>query len=60
MNEFEKEAKERPVSFIREVWDFARTHKKLWMLPLVFALILLGLLVFAGGTGAAPFIYTLF
>jgi hypothetical protein len=30
------------------------------MLPIIVALLLLGLLIILGGTGAAPFIYSLF
>lgn len=46
---------------LKEMWSFLRTRKKLWLLPLVVFLVLLGfLIVFAGGTAIAPFIYTIF
>lgn len=45
---------------LREFWEFVRDNKKIWMIPLIIILLLLGLLIFLGGTGAAPFIYTLF
>ena len=35
-------------------------RKKYWLMPVVFVLLLLGVLVFLSGTAAAPFIYTLF
>ncbi|MDB4905569.1 MAG: hypothetical protein JWO05_353 [Gemmatimonadetes bacterium] len=38
-----------------------RVRKKLWLLPLVVVLVLVGaLLVLAQGSALAPFIYTLF
>ena len=36
-------------------------HRKLWwLIPMVVMLILLSVLLILGGTGVAPFIYTLF
>lgn len=43
-----------------EFWEFVRDNKKFWLIPLIIILLLMGLLIFLGGTGAAPFIYTLF
>jgi hypothetical protein len=40
-----------------EFWLFLRTNKKWWLLPLLFALLLLGILVVLGGTTLTPFIY---
>ncbi|MBF0312031.1 MAG: hypothetical protein HQK52_01375 [Oligoflexia bacterium] len=49
------------LTLAREFWDFLRVRKKLWLLPLVIMLLLLGMLiVFAEGSAVAPFIYTLF
>jgi hypothetical protein len=40
---------------------FLRQNKKLWLLPIVVVMLLLGaLLIFAQGSALAPFIYTLF
>ena len=47
-------------SFLSDLWYFMRTRKKWWLLPPVAVLLLIGLLVLLSGTGAAPFIYTLF
>lgn len=48
-------------SFLKELWEFMRTRKKWWLLPIVIMLVLLGLLiVFTEGSAVAPFIYTLF
>ena len=60
-SEFEKAAAEQNrASLFRELWDFMKHNKKWWLLPLVMALLVLGLLVILSGTGLAPFIYTLF
>jgi len=49
------------VSFLRELWQFLRARKKLWLLPVVLMLVAIGgLLVLAQGSIVAPFIYTLF
>lgn len=45
---------------VREFWEFICENKKFWLIPLIIILLLLGLLIFLGGTGAAPFIYTIF
>ena len=45
---------------VREFLGFVKYHKKWWLLPVLLIFLILGLLVVAGGTGAAPFIYTLF
>ncbi len=40
---------------------FLRENKKLWLLPIVLTLVMLGaLLVFAQTSALAPFIYTIF
>jgi hypothetical protein len=39
---------------------FFRYTKKWWLTPIVIVMFLFGLLVVLAGTGAAPFIYTLF
>jgi Family of unknown function (DUF5989) len=45
---------------VAELWAFIRANKKWWLLPILFVILLLGALVFLTGSGAAPFIYTLF
>ena len=45
----------------KELLRFVSSNKKYWLLPIVLAMVLLGgLLVLAGGSVVAPFIYTLF
>jgi hypothetical protein len=43
-----------------ELWAFISHNKKWWLTPILLMLLLLGVLIVLGGTGAAPFIYTLF
>lgn len=58
---FEKAAADgRDVGFLRELWGFLNATKKWWLLPIIAVVVLFGLLIFLSGTGAAPFIYTLF
>ena len=48
-------------SLLGELWAFMRARKKLWLLPLVLVLLLVGLVIaFAQGSALAPFIYTIF
>jgi hypothetical protein len=49
------------MSILAELWDFLKTRKKFWLVPIVLMMLLLGaLLIFAQGSAVAPFIYTLF
>ncbi len=43
-----------------ELWAFLAYNKKWWLAPILLMLLFLGVLIVLGGTGAAPFIYTLF
>ena len=45
----------------KELWQFMRVRKKMWLLPIIVMMALVGaLLVFAQGSALAPFIYTIF
>ena len=49
------------MSFIVELFAFARARKKFWLMPLLVLLALFGgLLILAKGRAVAPFIYTIF
>ena len=49
------------MSFLLEIWDFLKTRKKLWMLPIIVILLLFGaIFVVSQGTAVAPFIYAIF
>jgi hypothetical protein len=44
-----------------ELWEFLRVRKKMWLLPIVVFLVLIGaLLIFTESSALAPFIYALF
>ncbi len=45
---------------ISEFWYFVRHNGKWWLIPFLVPLLLMGALLLLAGTGAAPFIYTLF
>lgn len=48
-------------SLAREFWEFMRVRKKLWLLPIIVVMVMVGaLLVLAQGSALAPFIYTIF
>ena len=59
-DDFARQAESGSQGFFGELFDFLRYHKKWWLTPIILALIVLGALVFASGSIAAPFIYTLF
>ena len=49
------------MDLLRELWAFFRARNKLWMMPIVIVMLVLGgLLIIAQGSVVAPFIYTLF
>ncbi|MCI2807812.1 DUF5989 family protein [Eoetvoesiella caeni] len=49
------------MSFIKELLVFLRVRKKLWLIPIIMIMVLIGgLLIAAQGSVIAPFIYTLF
>jgi hypothetical protein len=49
------------MSLLIELFKFLRVRKKLWLLPIMIVMLILGgLLVLAQGSLVAPFIYTLF
>ena len=49
------------VEFLQDLWAFLRVRKKMWLLPIVVILALLGGIVIATQQSSlAAFIYTLF
>jgi hypothetical protein len=57
---FEQAAEEKPLSLPRQFIMFLMENKKWWLLPIVLVLGAISLLALFAGTGAAPFIYTMF
>jgi hypothetical protein len=49
------------LSILSDLWSFLRVNKKWWLLPIIIMLLGMGaLMLFAGGSVLAPFIYTIF
>lgn len=49
------------MGIFKDLWLFMKERKKFWLAPIIIVLLLLGvLIVFAGKSAVAPFIYTLF
>ena len=58
--QFEQQASQPQAGLIGEFLYFLAHNKKWWLVPIILVLLLVGVLIVLGGTGAAPFIYTLF
>lgn len=58
--DFERAAERSRPGLLKEFIGFLSYSKKWWLAPIILVLLLLGLFVILGGTGFAPFIYTLF
>jgi hypothetical protein len=56
-DDFQSLADSPQPGLLREFWEFLKHNKKWWLLPILLALLLLGLLVILSGTGLGPFIY---
>lgn len=49
------------LDILAELWTFLRARKKLWLLPIIVVLVMMGgLLILTQGSVVAPFIYTMF
>ncbi len=59
--DFLREAEADRTGLVGEFIDFLKHNKKWWMIPIILAVAVIGLLVFLSASpAAAPFIYTLF
>jgi len=58
--EFLEEVRGSRTGLFSEFLSFLKERKKWWLLPILIVLLLVGILVILGGTGVAPFVYTLF
>jgi hypothetical protein len=59
-DEFARQAEETQHGILREMVGLWRYNRKWWMVPIILALLLAGVVVTLGGTVVAPFIYALF
>ncbi len=49
------------MEFLKEIYFFLKSRKKLWLGPIIFVMIVIGgLLILTQGSVIAPFIYTIF
>lgn len=49
------------MTFLAELWDYIKSRKKFWLIPILVVLLVLGgLVVLTKGSAVAPFIYTIF
>ena len=59
-NAFEQAGEEAQQSLLKEFIFFMNENKKWWLSPILILIVFLGMLIMVGGTGLAPFVYTLF
>jgi len=49
------------IDLLLDLWGFLRARKKIWLLPIILIMLILGLLILIAQNAAlAPLIYTLF
>lgn len=49
------------MEFLKDMYHFLMERKKWWLLPIILALLILGLLlIFAESSAVAPFVYPMF
>jgi len=58
--DFAAQAAEKRRGPIAEFFAFVFQNKKWWLTPIIVILVLVAALAVLGGTGVAPFIYSLF
>lgn len=59
-NQFQAHASGSQRGVVAQFLDFARHNKKWWLTPIIVLLLLASALILLGGSGLAPFIYTIF
>ncbi len=57
---FRREARRPRGGLAGEFWCFLCHNKKWWLLPILLAVLVLGLLVLLSGSGLGAFMYTVF
>ena len=49
------------IDFFRDLWDFLKQRKKIWLLPIILIMVVLGgLIIVSQQSVLGSFIYTLF
>ena len=57
---FVQAGQEPPQSFLGELISLIRHNRKYWLIPIISGLLGFGVIIALGGSGVAPFIYSLF
>lgn len=57
---FSKQAEGKQKGPVAEFLTFVAHNKKWWLTPIILVLVVVGVLAVLGGSGVAPFIYSLF
>lgn len=57
---FARQLADKRPGALAELVGFLKQTRRWWLYPIAIAVLLLGALVLLSGSGAAPFIYTLF
>jgi hypothetical protein len=57
---FSKQAEGKQRGALAELGIFILHNKKWWLTPIILVLLVIGVLAVLGGSGVAPFIYSLF
>ena len=57
---FSEQAEGKRRGALAEFLAFVFQNKKWWLTPIILILVIVGLLAVLGGSGVAPFIYSLF
>ncbi len=57
---FQQKAAGKQPGFAAQFLEFILHNKKWWLTPIIVLLLLASLLIILGGSGLAPFIYTVF
>ncbi len=61
VSDFEKASAAPPQEGVfREFWYFLKTNKKWWLIPILFFMLLFGVLLMLAGSPVAPLIYSFF
>ena len=59
-NAFEAAGQHSQLSLVQEFWLFIVENKAWWLVPILFVLLLVGLLAVFSSTAPVPFIYTFY
>ena len=57
---FREETAGKQKGLVAEFWLFIIQNKKWWLAPIIVLLVIVSALIILGGSGVAPFIYSLF